>query len=237
MKSLDYLFISKEPIQLECGLVIPQYSISEIENSEIGYKRYEDTIWTLTRYPYEFKFDLEDVGVDYNTLDAYDIFIILNQHREYERLIEELNFIFDDNFTPRIESNNNIIFVGNKGNVSKENINEIKSVLSKIFFMGIPKERKPANEQAKELIKKQIKLNSKKKVNFDLYSIIESLIWNKNSSETYDTILNRSIHQIYAGYRTIEKINNFNNTMNGYYAGVISKENINFEAIHWINKI
>lgn len=242
MKSLEYIFISGETINLKCGLKIPQYKIQEIEES-VGYSEYEGLVWSLTRNPYEFKFDFEDMEIDYNTITPYDMFLILNSGEPYAdrysngwSLVDMLNFVFADSFVPEIEDGK-IVFISINGRIDGSSISEIRDVFSKILFIEKPKERKPANEQAKELIKKQIKINAKKKVKYDIYSIMESLIWNKNSSETYETILKLTIRQIYSGYRNIEKINNFDNTINGLYSGVIDKEKINWESINWINKI
>lgn len=232
-ENLDYLLFSGKEIKLDCGLSIKQHLISDInDKSGIGYKRYESVIWSLTRYPYEFKFDLDDANVDYSNLNTYDIFIMLISKMDYRDAITDLNYLFNDKF--EIVDNH---FKSDKGIIDEVSIEEIKKVLSKILFLRKPIERKPANEEAKKLIKKQIKINQNKKVQYDIYSIMYGLVASANSSETYETILNRTPHQIYASYLHTQKHKDFDNTMSGIYSGVINSKDVNLEKINWVNKI
>jgi len=234
MKNLDYILFSgkKNDIYLDCGLKIKQYSIEDINENGIGYNRYENIIWSLTRYSYEFKFDLEDMGIDYKEVNTYDIFAMISQSRDMKEVIEDLNFLFDDSF--------NIIngyLQSVRGIINKDTIEEIKEIFERIMFFKKPKERKPANEDAKKMIKMQIKKNSKKKVAYDLYSIMYSIVLSPHSNETYESMLKRTPHQIYASYLNINQQKDFDNTMSGIYSGVISSKDIDFNKINWINKL
>lgn len=233
ISNIDYLLFSGGYIPLDCGLSIKQYSIKDINENGIGYKRYESIIWSLTRYTYEFKFDLEDIGVDHTKLDEYDIFLMLIRQRSITEVIEDLNYLFDDKFS--IEDG---FFVSKNGSkINRDSIGEIKKTLSDIMFFKKPKERIPANESAKKLIKRQIKMQKNKKVEYDIYSIMYAVVLSPNSSETYETMLNRTPHQIYASYLNIKKQKDFDNTMSGIYSGVIKSADIDFNKINWINKI
>jgi hypothetical protein len=66
---------------------------------------------------------------------------------------------------------------------------------------------------------------------------MSSLYWSQNYGDSRNNFLNLTPHQIYEGYFTIEKINNFHYTLNGVYSGTIKQENISFDKINWINKI
>jgi len=231
----DYAFISKEPIVLECGIKIKQYSIDEIEHL-IGYQKYERILWSLSREPYEFKFDLEDNGIDFKDMDSYDIFLILNAGRNIEDIISDFNFIFENRFTTFVKDEKVIFIASNNVEISGKTINSLKEVIRKMFFFDKPRERKPANEDAKKLIKKQIALQSKNRVKYDIYSIIEGIVWHENSSYRYEDIIKLTPRQVYAGYKNIKKIKEFNNTIDGIYSGVINSKDVNFDKINWINK-
>lgn len=234
---LEYIYMTKYDIPLKSGLKIKQYSMDEIQKN-IGYTEYENLISSLTREPYEFKFELEDINVDYKTLDSYDMFLILNAGSKIEELIYKLNFVFGCTFEGYKNNNGEKFFKNELGyTLDRESAKEIKKVLCEYMFFKKPRERKPANERAKNLIKKQIKQNRNKKVRYNIYSIMESLVWNKESSYIYENIITLTPRQIYAGYKSIEKIKNFDNTLNGIYSGVIQSKDVDMNSIDWINKI
>lgn len=231
--NIDYLLFSGKDIPLKNGLKIKQYSISDINENGIGYDRYEFIIWAMTRYSYEFKFDLEDSGIDYNKLKTYDIFLMLIKQHDSLEILEDIEFIFGESFSPKdgyLTSNSGAV-------LNEESIEEIKEILCKSMFFKKPKERKPANKEAKDLIKKQIKKNRNKRVEYDIYSIMYALVLSPNCSETFESMLDRTPHQIYASYFSIQKQKDFDNTMSGIYSGVIKSKDIEYKKINWINKI
>jgi hypothetical protein len=244
----DYRLIKGLPIHLKNGFIVAQHKFSTIEEY-MTYDEYERIIYSLTRFPYEFKFDLEDIGIDYMTKNSFDIFLMLNGDM-LDVLHRKLNFIFLyynkdnkkyelENFIP-IEKKNTIIFKSLKSDLELNTItiNEIKKVLMNMFFMSIPKERKPANEMAKELVKRDIELKRKERADYDIYSIIDSLVWSSGSKYDYKTIFELTPHQIYRGYNRIDRIKNFDYLMNGVYSGMIDSDNIEkrINKNNWINK-
>lgn len=231
--NLDYLLFSGKPIPLKCGLTIKQHSINEINELGIGYQRYEAIIWSLTRYPYEFKFDLEDIGLNHEDVSVYDVFLMLIRDRNISDVIEDMGFLFGEKFSVvdgYLTSSSGV-------RIDSDSILEVKEILCRAMFFKKPKERHPANEQAKKLIKRQIQMNKNKKVEYDIYSIMYSLVLSPNCGETFESMLNRTPHQIYASYLNIQKQKDFDNTMSGVYSGVIKSADINYEKINWINKI
>lgn len=231
--NIDYLLFSGKDIELKCGLTLKQYDINYINEAGIGYDRYEFIVWALTRYPYEFKFDLEDSGVDYNKLDEYDIFLMLIKKREVVDVFECLEFLFGETF----KIIDGYFTTKNGARIDRDSIKEIKNILSKSMFFKKPKERKPANEEAKELIKKQIRRQKAKRVEYDIYSIMYALVLSPNCSETFKSMVNRTPHQIYASYFSVQKQKDFDNTMSGVYSGVIKSKDVEYNKINWINKI
>jgi len=246
--NLDYRLIRGLPIHLKNGFIISQPKISSIEEY-MTYDKYEQIIYSLTRFPYEFKFDLEDVDIDYKTKNSFDIFLMLNAN-DLNELHRKLNFMFLyynednkkyelENFIPK-QDNDKFIFKSMKSDLELNTvtINEIKKVLMDMFFMSIPRERKPANEMAKELVKRDIQMSRKEAPDYDIYSIIDSLVWSSGGKYNYDKIFNLTPHQIYRGYTRIDKIKGFDYLMNGVYSGMIDVKNIDkkIKANNWINK-
>jgi len=246
--NLDYRFMKGSPIELKNGFIIAQPKFSTIEEY-MGYNKYESIIYSLTRFPYEFKFDLEDIDIDYKTQNSFDIFLMLNG-QELDTINKKLNFMFLyynkknkkyelENFAPYKE-NGNLIFKSLKSDLklNSVSINEIKKTLMDMFFMNIPKERKPANEMARELVIRDMEMTRKEKSNYDIYSIVDSIVWSSGNNYDYSTIFNLTPHQIYRGFNRIDKIKNFDYLMNGVYSGSLETNSIErtIKKNNWINK-
>lgn len=229
---MEYCLFTGKSITTKSGLVLRQPTIKELNESTFTYSRYEEIMWMLSRYQYEFKFDLEDAGIDHNQLDLYDLFVMLNGESTVEYVVESLNFVFEN----KVYYENGLIFFDNV-QLTSTTIEELREVIMKIFFFEKPKERNPHNEEAKKMIKRQIKMQKNKKVKFDLYSIMFALISSKHCPISHDEMVNKTVHQIYAYYHYIGREKTFDNTFAGIYAGVIKSEDVDFNSINWINKI
>ena len=256
MSSLNYNLMRKKPIKITEGLFFHQYSMEQIEEN-VGYENYNKVVLSATREPYEFEYNLEDYGIDYKDMTYFHMFIMLTcneskvkfeevEYTETEMTMKVLNFIFNAEFEIRELVNkeekyqiNNIVFFDNKtgSELSRANFHLLKNMLVKMFYIKKPKRRVAANEYAKELIKRDMAKKSEEGIDNDIYSIITSLLWSPNCKETDDSIWKLTPYQIYSGYLTVEKLNNYDHTLNGYFAGTISSKDINFNKIHWSAKI
>lgn len=220
------------PLHLNNGIIINQPTFREIKDS-IGYQDYETLIFSMTRFPYEFKFDLEDRGIDYKTQSVYDIFILMNIDLIKSGKLEDLlNFMFlyqtksgkYENEKFLLQSNEkNIYFksivTGNE--INSSTIEEIKKVFMEMMFMKAPKERNPVDDFAKELVKMDIEQKRNERPDCDMYSIMDGIVNSKGSSYTYETILDLTPHQIYRSYYRIDKEKQYDLFMEGVYHGTI----------------
>lgn len=245
----DDILFSGDPIHLDCGLIINQSSFGEIKNN-ITYKSYEEMVIAMTRYPYEFKFDLEDQGIDYTTKNTFDMFLMLNDFStdsKIDEMCEILNFMFCHKYKNKyirenfdINSKDNELYFKSRlsGNIiDKNTIEEIKKAFMKIHYMQVPKERKPVGEMAKEMVKMDIVMKRKEKPKYDIYSIMDGLIWT-GGVYTYKTILELTPHQIYRSYMKVNRVKTYDFYMQGVYHGIIDSKELNkrISKIDWINK-
>jgi hypothetical protein len=253
--NIEYLLLTNKPIPITDKLYFHQHSMEEIEEN-IGFNHYEQIIFGVTREPYEFKFQFEEENIDYKQITYFNLFFQLCMNNQliefknkkikcFDRTIQVLNFMMDADFEFLqfdIKKNNVIDtfgFFDKKTNdvIYADNFYKLKDVLSKIFFIPKPKERFAANKMAKKLIMREMQLKSKEGIDNNIYSIISSLLWSPNCQETHQSIWKLTPYQIYNGYLTVEKIKNFDNTMNGYYHGTVNRSDLNIQNIHWTKKI
>jgi len=257
MSDLTYKFMRRKPIKIVDGIYFHHHSMDEIEE-KVGYSNYNKVITCATKEPYEFEYHLEDFGIKYEDVTYFHLFVMLScnesklkfdevEYTETEMTIKVMNLMFDAEFEIRqLVGNeeekypiNNIVFYNNKtgGYIGRDNIHYLKSVLMKMYYIKPQKRRIASNEYAKELIKRDMARKSAEGIDNDIYSIITSLLWSENCSETQESIWSLTPYQIYSGYLTVEKLFNYAQTMQGYFTGNISTKDVNFNKIHWSAKI
>lgn len=250
-KNIEYKLLRGKPINLKNGLIISQPKLDDIQNyceDFGGYDAYEGLIYSLTRFSYEFKFDLEDAGIDYKEKNGFDIFLMLNSS-DVQQTRKLLNLVFWhynkedkkyelENFN-LYQKEDSYYFKSEKSNciLDASSINEVREVFMKMFFMEKPRERKPKDDMAKELVKLDIEMKRKEKPKYDIYSIMDSLVWSDNTYD-YETIWSLTPHQIYRGYNRVDRIKSFDYFMTGYYSGNIDSKDFKNKVsqVNWIGK-
>lgn len=257
-------FFFGEPLQLESGLVIYQPTIKEIKES-VGLEYYEFMLMSLSRYSYEYKFDFEDMGLDYKNYSTYDMFIDLickpiihesiskdgqidytTLNNKQQKVEKCLKLIFGNDFMLTLNNGDFILGYTSEDNgelcidvvYDNTTADEVRDAIYQILLLKKPKERKPANEMAKKFIKMDIEWQRKHRVgSYSIYTILTSLFWKSNYSGTHEELYNLTIHQVYEGYLTIQKINNHDNILSGIWHGTVNQAKINMDKMNWINKI
>lgn len=253
--NLEYLLLSKKPIKITEKLYFHQHTMKEIEES-VGYENYEQIIFAATRETYEYKFQFEKAGIDFKDLTFISLFFEFTLGNDLvdfmntkitktDRTIQILNFMFNADFKLaqfKINKKNERDTIGfydekTKDCIYSDNFYMFKNIFTKMLFIKKPKERFAKNQQAKDLIIRDMELQNRDNIDRNIYSIISSLLWSPNCKETHESIWNLTPYQIYNGFLTVEKIKNFDNTMSGYYHGTINSKDFNIKDIHWTKKI
>jgi len=235
-------FMKGCPIQIEDDLKLQQHSLDEIENV-IGFLDYQMVAHSLLRYNYEFEFQFEENNLKFNDFNNYDIFFMLmfSDDQVIEKTIEVLSFMFDSEIgVMTMDSNKRLTYVGSGGDtkmIGMELFIEIRKVFSKMFFYSVPKRRIAKDAGARKLIQRDIAMRQKDATKYSIYSLMSSIVWSPNSNETYDTIWSKTPYQIYEGYKTIEKINNYNFVLLGIHNGNIDQSKVKFDKINWIKEV
>ena len=230
------------PIGVTSDLYIHQHTLDEIED-KMGFDDYQMAVHTLLRYNYEFEFQFEESGVKFNDFNNYDIFFMLlfSDEDKSTTIIDTLSFMFQTKISViNIESNNRLTYISKCGAMKVVDMDlfvEIRKVLSRMFFYNKPKRRIAKDAGARRLIQRDIAMRQKDATKYSIYSLMSSIVWSPNSNETYDTIWKKTPYQIYEGYKTIEKINNYNFVLLGIHNGNIDQSKVKFDKINWIKEV
>jgi hypothetical protein len=235
-------FMKGLPIVINEHLTLHQHTLDEIEDA-VGFMNYQMTVHSLLRYNYEFEFDMEDAGLKFNDYNNYDVFFMLMNSDEQNRRIflTVFEFVFKTKFTIiNVEGALRLSFLAECGAymvLDMDMFVELRKVLTVMFFYSKPKRRIAKDKNARNLIQRDMKKRQNDACKYSIYSIMSSIVWSPNSSETYETIWNKTPYQIYEGFKTIEKINNFNYVLLGIHNGNIDSKKVEWNMINWIKEV
>jgi hypothetical protein len=98
-------------------------------------------------------------------------------------------------------------------------------------------EYKAANDEAKRLIdfiKNKKKTNTKKEEKINLHSILSAVAWRTNG---IDSLLDKTIYQLYDGFYRLRFVDNYNQIYTGIYTGNVDQSKIKLPDIDWANVI
>ncbi len=236
MNNIDLELLAGIPVKVHGNLYIHQFTIREIMK-EIGIDKYNSSLSLL----------LIDEDYIEEALDNYDLdvttyeFVIINciNNIEFQQMICEAykmfckcDVVFDNEY--------GIVFVteNNPTILNLDIYSQIQKILRDMHSIPEPEKYTPANDKAKEFIKKlkRNKRNARKlvKSDFTLADIISGVKW--KSGETYESIFNLTMYQLYDGLNRLQIIDNYENTMLGIYTGNIDTKN-NDIKVNWFKSI
>ena len=229
------LYRKEIPVNQYIKVVIP--TVGEVVDAEDSYY---NIVSALTSMPIDYMVQLDDIGIDFTSINEYELFLILFSGIKNE----DTHLIFGDlnlsDFEAMIDKQSgNIVLLDEKRGIKIDRAiyGIISDILCKIHH--IKKDvRKPANKEAREYLIKRAKAKMKHNKNKISVSYLESLIvalvnveqYKYNFEETKKLTIyqfNECVHQI------ISKID-YDNIMHGIYAGTINAKDLNPDNLNWL---
>lgn len=216
-------------------IVIP--TVGELLDNEDAY--YE-LVAMLTAMPIDLMVQLDDAGIDFSTIDDYELFLLLFgdiKSRDTSLVFGELNL---KSFQIAInEENGNIMLVDPKTNIRIDRAvhGRIADALRKIHHME-KNIRKPGNDEAKkymiERARAKMRRQRNKTVDSQLESLIIALVNTEQYHYGYEGTRELSIYQFNESVRQIIKKIDYDNKMRGIYAGTISAKDLSQDDLNWL---
>lgn len=233
-------------------LRVKDYSINEKiavhvptvdEIFEFGDQKYYSIVQTLIATPFDLMVELDDIGIDYETITDYQLFILMMESIAVNE--DDTSIFFGDlnlkNFQESVNSHNGEKVLWDKGNdivIDQMVALEICNAIRKIHFWKAPIGRAGNAEAKKYLIdrnrKKKQRLAKKPYKSF-LESMIISLVNTEEFPYNYETVMGLSVYKLNASWRQIQKKKHWEQTMNGVYFGTVDTTKINLEKINWLS--
>lgn len=235
----NLLWVNEYKINDNISIHVP--TVKEI--FEYGDQKYYSMAQSLVATPFDLMVELDDIGIDYETITDYQMFLIMLESiaaNENDTFILFRNLNLKDFHEAINPQNGERIFWSEENNIIIDQLIafEICNAIRKIHFWEAPVGRAGNAEAKKYLIernrRKKQRLARKPYKSF-LENIIISLVNTEEFLYNYESVMNLSVYKLNASWRQIQKKKHWEQTMSGAYFGTVDLSKINLEKISWLS--
>ena len=232
----NILYKKQIAINDSISIVIP--TVGEIIDDE---DTYYNLVSILTAMPIDFMVLLDDAGIDFTAINAYQMFLMLfNTVKETDTHMLFGNLDLKSFEMAVSEQNGQIVLLDKKRDIVIDRAihGQIAGVLRKIHHLE-KNRRKPANEEAKRYMLERARIKAQRDRNRQRYSQLEPLIIAMVNTEQYkynfEETRNLSIYQFNESVRQIIKKIDYDNRMYGVYSGTINAKELSQDDLNWLS--
>lgn len=212
---------------------------------DYGESEYYRVAQLLTSVPYDLMVQFDDMGIDYETITEYQMFLMLLQ--SFEANEQDLSIVIGglDIGSLKIAENTQtgekvMLDSANNCVINRETQVKIANAIRKIHFWT-KNERKAGNAEAKKYLIERNRLKQQRAKRKPVPSFLdESIIKMVNTEEfkyNYEQCMDLSIYKFNASLQQIPKKKNWEQTITGAYFGTIDLSKLNIEKIHWMSSM
>lgn len=235
MGTLNLLYKKEHPINEFISVRIP--SVGEILECE---DEYYGLISMITAMPIDMMVQLDDIGVDFTTINEWELFLLLFgsiKDRDTSLIFGDLSL---SQFQPAINAQNNTVMLIDKSTGAKIDRaihGQIANILRKIHHLE-RNNRKPANGDAKEYMirraREKMRRQSKRVTDSQLEGLIVALVNTEQFHYGFEGTRELSIYQFNESVRQVIKKIDYDNRMHGVYAGTVSAKDLSQDDLNWL---
>jgi len=211
---------------------------------DFGESDYSKSVKLWDAKPSEFIVELDDQGIDFTTIDNYDLFLLFFQDESIRRLlywwIEDSEYEFKIYLNQK--TNLHLLYdIKNEVIIDKHIYNRISEFVRVVNLMDNEPLYKPRSEAVKKYTIQKLRedkegstltKNDDDKKMDGLSKYINALSWNENSSVNIFEIWNITLYQLYSAIKQIGNVYQFNQyvmmSSSGNFDMAKSKKNINW---------
>jgi len=210
---------------------------------DFGDQKYYSIVQSITSTPFDLMVELDDIGIDYESITDYQLFLLMFESIAFNE--DNLEILFENinikNFREAENSNNGerILYDKETGIIIDQLIAfEICKAIRKIHFWK-PPEGKAGNTEAKNYLiqRKRLKKQRMAKRPYEsfLENVIVSLVNTEEYKYNYEESMDLSVYKINASLHQIQKKKNWDQIMSGAYFGTVDLTKINLDKISWLS--
>ena len=199
--------------------------------------------------PYDLMVQLDDQGVDFTTVNQYQLFFSMMSAALEHNASEPnkgLELCFDGvdwtEVRPAVDMTAQAyVFVDKKNNVVLNEFlyRKIRAAICKLYDLE-SKNKKPANEAARKYMlerarKKQERAKRKASVSNDLEDHIVALVNSNEFKYDFDSVRSLSLYMFTRSLNQILRRVNYDQVMHGYYAGTLDIKKVDSNVLNWLS--
>ncbi len=235
-QSISLLYKDSYSINDNIRIMIP--TVGEI--LEFGEDQYYGMVSNLTAMPIDMMVELDDLGIDFTTINDYELFVLLFASLKSR----DTSLIFGDldlsGFVPAINEQNGMLVLLDKEKdimIDRGIQGQIATTLRRLHHLE-KDIRKPGNEEAKKFLLERARIKRKRRKNRKTESQLESLIVAMVNTEefkyNFNEVKDLTIYQFNESVRQVRKKVDFNNLMIGVYSGTVDAKELSQDDINWL---
>lgn len=229
------LYGSSIPVTEQISITVP--TVGDILDHEDDYYA---MVSMLTAMPIDFMVQLDDMGVDFTTINDYELFLILfGTIREMDTKL-----IFGDldlkrfELAKHIESGMPVIY-DEADDIVIDRVVQTKIATTLREIHHLEKDvRKPGNQEAKEYLleraRKKLKRRKRRKEKSQLQQLIVAMVNTEQFKYDFRGVRDLTIYQFNESVRQIQHKIDYDNKMHGIYAGTVDPKKINQDDLNWL---
>lgn len=210
---------------------------------DYGESEYYNIVQLLTSVPYDLMVQFDDMGVDYETINEYQLFIMMI--KSFIMNDKDLSIVFGSfdisslNFSENKETGEVVLVDKNNNPIIDKLIQyEISNAIRKIHFWT-KTDKRAGNEEAKKYLIERNRLKQQRAARKKQESFLdENIIKMVNTEEfkyNYESCMDLSIYKFNASLQQIPKKKNWEQTMTGAYFGTVDLSKLNIDKLHWMS--
>lgn len=253
--------MSGKSLQVTDTITVKHPMIDDVLNIENG-AHCEDVYWAyvsvLYSDPYSQMVWLNDIGLDYEEVSPFEVFILKwldaikkNTPEVIELMNSALNFFLEGehkfDLLPIGDEENNkvhwLLYDKETENcfINEDVFNVINFFVTQINNIDESGRIKPANEGAKKLLISQMRSeerrrrrNKNEKPSDSLAEAVSTAVWGSNGGVNVDNYKTQPIYMMTNGLKITIQRKNYEFVMGGVYAGTVKSDSISSELTYWM---
>lgn len=235
MPTQNFLYKKQIAINDSISIVVP--TVGEIIDNEDAYY---GLVSMLTAMPIDLMVQLDDAGIDFTTLNEWELFLLLFngiKSQDTRQIFGDLDL---SKFKMAVnEQNGTIILLDDEHDIRIDRAiqAQIANVLRKIHHLE-KNTRKPANEEAKKFMIERARAKQRRNRNRKEDSQLETLIIAMVNAEQYkydfESTRGLSIFQFNESVRQVINKVDYEHRMYGVYTGTINAKELSQDELNWL---
>lgn len=228
-----------DPYVINDNITIFQPTIGEI--MKYGEKKYYSMVHTLTAIPSDMKSQLDDMGLDYEQVEDFQLFMMLVPTLPQESTSILFGDIDFSKLRPFRNPQNDLVVLADRETglvIDMLLYEQIVNYLRKVH--GLKKKvEHAANKRTKMILieedRRNIELNKNKPYKSFLTPMVSAV--KVRMGYTKDYVRNMGIVEFMDDVQRLQIINNADALLHGMYSGMIDTKKINKNEINWMREL